>query len=151
MARVGDLRKMGQLAERLNELASVPSRAARGVASRLNGVLEAQFEQGVDPYGEPWESLAPRTLAKHDEPPLQGEFGDRPGDMAEGTYAKPSRGAGVEINVPFPGSIHQTGASSGNWRMPARRILPQGAMPPLWKEALDEGTAEAFAKATGKR
>lgn len=143
----GDMRKMGDLADRLGELASVPSRASRAAADGINEALRDQFEDGVDPYGKAWAPLAPRTLAKHGEPPLQGEFGDRPGDMAEGTIARPARGAGIEIEVPFPGGIHQTGASAGPWSMPARKILPEGEeLPPAWDEAISEALDEAFEK-----
>ena len=145
-----NLRKMGQLADRLGELAQVPSRASRAAAEAINAAVEEQFEEGTDPYGRPWAALAPRTLLKHGEPPLQGEFGARPGDMAEGTVARPGRGAGIELSVPFPGAIHQTGASSGNWRMPARPILPQrGQLPPKWKAAIDAAMKEAFASSMG--
>ena len=148
-----NVRGMGQLADRLGELASVPSRAAKGAAERINEELVRQFEEGVDPYGKPWEALAPRTLLKHDEPPLQGEFGQRPGDMADGTIASPGSGSGVELTVPFPGAIHQTGARKPpSWRMPARKILPdKGTLPESWREAIDASVSEAFAKTMGRR
>jgi hypothetical protein len=141
---VSDLKFMGQLGARLNDLARVPSRAASGAAAGINEALRAQFEDGVDPYGAPWAKLADRTLLKHDEPPLQGEFGARPGDMASGVYAAPLPGAGIGITVPFPGGIHQTGADRGNWHMPARKILPERQMPGAWKQAIDSAIAEAM-------
>lgn len=142
-----DLKQMGQLGSRLNDLSRVPSRAASDASAGVNEALRSQFEDGADPYGNPWAGLADRTLEKHGEPPLQGEFGDRPGDMASNTYAAPLAGAGIGINVPFPGGIHQTGASSGNWHMPARKILPERQMPPAWKLAIDSAIATAMSSA----
>lgn len=147
MAKRGDIGAMGDLADRLGELAQVPSRAARDAADGINAALEEQFESGVDPYGEAWAPLAERTLLKHGEPPLT-----ETGDMRDGTMAKPSRGAGIEITVPFPGGIHQTGAKRGAWVMPARKILPEGAeLPGPWKDAIDEAVAAAFGKTMGGR
>lgn len=147
MARGGNLGKMGELADRLGELASVPSRASAGAAEGINAALEEQFASGTDPYGNAWADLAPRTLLKHGPPPLT-----ETGDMRDGTFAKPSRGAGVELTVPFPGGIHQTGAKRGNWVMPARKILPEGGeLPDTWKAAIDDALDEAFGKTMGGR
>lgn len=150
--RYGNVNGMGKLADRLGELSTVPSRAAKIAAEKINEQIREQFADGTDPYGRPWEGLAARTLEKHDEPPLQGEFGARPGDMAEGTRALPARSAGIEFTVPFPGGIHQTGAAKPpNWRMPARKILPDGGdLPPEWRSAVDDATREAFASTMGK-
>lgn len=138
----GDLRKMGQLADRLGELGTIPSRASRGAATRISGLLREQFDEGVDPYGHAWATLSDRTLLKHGAPPLTDS-----GDMGEGTEASAARGAGIEITVPFPGAIHQTGAKRGPWRMPARKILPEGGeLPPAWKEEIDEELGETFGK-----
>jgi hypothetical protein len=146
VAKRGDIGAMGDLADRLGELAQVPSRAAAAACDGINLALEQQFADGVDPYGAAWAPLAERTLLKHGEPALT-----ETGDMRDGTMAKPSRGAGIELTVPFPGAIHQTGAKRGAWVMPARKILPEGgALPDAWKEAIDEAMADAFGKAMGK-
>lgn len=145
MGRPPDLSKLRQLSNRVGDLSRIPSQAARASAEKINVLLERQFEEGVDPYGRPWASLAPATLEKHGEPPLQGEFGDRPGDMASGTMATPSAGAGIQITVPFPGGIHQTGAPASN--MPRRAILPDAStLPPEWKEAINESVRESVKK-----
>lgn len=147
MARGGNLGKMGELADRLGELAEVPSRASARAAEGINAALERQFEDGTDPYGASWAPLAERTLLKHGEPALT-----ETGDMRDGTFAKPSRGAGVELTVPFPGGIHQTGAKRGAWVMPARKILPEGGeLPEPWREAIDEALDEAFGKTMGRK
>lgn len=138
---------MGNLTDHLVALSEVPSRAAKEIAAGLNEELADQFDRGVDPYGNPWAKLAERTLLKHGEPPLQAEFGGGPGPLAEGTMAQAARGAGVSISVPFPGGIHQTGARKGAWRMPARKILPEGGeLPPAWRQVIDKAIGKAFKK-----
>lgn len=140
---------MRNLREHLEELATVPSRAAKEIAEGLTEELAAQFDAGVDPYGRAWAKLAERTLRKHGAPPLQAEFGGVPGPMAEGTRARTKGGAGVVLEVPFPGGIHQTGARSGNWRMPARKILPEGEeLPRSWRAVIERALERAFG---GKR
>ncbi len=153
VAMIGNLRKMGQLADRLSDLASIPSRASRAIANRITGLLDQQFDDGVDPYGAPWQELAAATAERHGPPPLT-----ETGEMREGTYAKPMPGSGIALyggsssrswngTVAVAG-IHQTGAHKEGWDMPARPILPQGrALPDEWKSAIDDELAAAFSKA----
>lgn len=145
MARYGSIGAMGDLSDRLDELSRIPSRAATAASASINELLSDQFANGTDPYGNAWAGLADRTLLKHPEPPLQAEFGGVPGPMAEGTFARPMSGAGIELTVPFPGGIHQTGAKrSPNWRMPKRAILPdKGTLPAAWKSAIDAAMSDA--------
>lgn len=143
----GDIRRMGELADRIGELAQIPSRISKAVADRLSDLIAEQFEEGVDPYGRPWAALAERTLRKHDEPALQAEFGGQPGPMAESARAFPMRGAGVALTVDFPGGIHQTGAKRGAWRMPKRAILPdEGELPEAWARAIETELDLAFGR-----
>jgi hypothetical protein len=131
---------MGDLADRLGELASVPSRASRGAADRITDLIQGQYATGEDPYGDAWADLSERTLERHGPPPLTDT-----GDMADGSIAKPAQGAGIEITIPFPGGIHQTGARRGTWRMPKRPILPDGdEMPPAWDDAIAASARESF-------
>lgn len=143
-----DLAAMGRLGARLDDLARIPSRAAPAAAEGINAAIQSGYENGTDPYGDPWAELAERTQMKHGSPPLQAEFGGVPGPMGQGTIATPRSGSGLDISVPFPGQYHQTGAHRGNWHMPARRILPQGrSLPPEWKTSIDDAMRDAFGKA----
>lgn len=139
-ALYGRIEDMGDLADRLADLATVPSRVAKDVADDLDALLEDQFDRGVDPYGAKWEDLAPRTLKRHGPPPLTFK-----GDMRAGTFARAQRGAGISLEAPFPAGIHMTGGDSGNWHMPARPMFPVGdALPPKWQEAIDDRLDAAF-------
>lgn len=153
----GDIRQMGALADRLDDLASVPSRASKAAAASLTELLAEQFEEGKDPYGDPWAALADRTLEKHDEPSLQAEFGGVPGPMASATVARARGGAGIALSSPYAdrrtgtilAPIHQTGAAvpERNWEMPARPIFPEGEeLPEAWQDAIDDAVEAAFAK-----
>ena len=72
----GDLSRMSGLADRLADLANVPSRAARAVAFDLEGFVRGEFAEGVDPYGDPWTELADATLDKGRHPPPLTDTGE---------------------------------------------------------------------------
>lgn len=138
---------MGELADRLGELATVPSRIAADVADDLSGLLEAEFAAGRDPYGNAWAPLKKRTLLKHGPPALT-----HTGEMRSETRAAPGKGAGVVLVAPFPAGIHQTGAGTPSesdpgeqWGMFARPIFPDGdELPESWQRAIEKRLAAAF-------
>lgn len=137
-----DLADMGELVDRLGELAAVPSRIAKDAAADIDALLEEEFDAGVDPYGAAWSPLAERTRKKHGPPPLT-EFGD----MRAGTHARPAQGAGISLVAPFPAGIHMTGGDAGDWHMPARPMLPVGDdLPTKWQAAIDARLDAAFTK-----
>lgn len=51
------------------EMPRVMSRASTDAAEYLEEVIEAQFEAGVDPYGNPWRDLADSTIRRGRTPP----------------------------------------------------------------------------------
>lgn len=130
----GDLSAMGQLANRVADLARVPSRAARHVAGDLEDLIETtEFDAGADPYGEAWKPLADATLARgRTEPPLTDT-----GEMRRSLKVKPMQRAGVSLTIDHPAAPHQTGWSGPVGDGPARPILPYGEMPSLWRELID--------------
>ena len=136
MAWSGNIAGMGQLAQRMRDLASVPARSARKVAGRLQELLEDEFSAGADPYGNAWEPLAPVTLEKRSqthEPPLTDY-----GEMRASLLVKPLSGAGVGVTIDHPAEDHQTGWKGSQGEGPARPILPAGRMPALWREAIED-------------
>lgn len=146
----GALEDMGGLADRLGELAQVPSRIARDVAADLNKLIAQEFTSGRDAYGQPWHPLKKRTLLKHGPPPLT-----HTGEMRGGTFAKPGQGSGIVLEAPFPAGIHQTGAGTPSeqdpgeqWGMHARPIFPDGdELPKSWEAVIERRLAEAFGRA----
>jgi hypothetical protein len=137
---------MGRLAQRVADLARVPSRAAATVALELEALLEEEYETGTDPYGTPWAPLAESTLARgRHAPPLTDT-----GSMRLGTTVTPTRYAGVAIFVPHPGAPHQTGWSGPQNSGPARPILPFREMPAAWRDVI-EGAVSREARAVGAR
>jgi hypothetical protein len=133
----GDISRMGQLAERVADLASVPSRASKRLAVELEGLVEEEFAAGADPYGNAWAPLTETTKrlrSQNTEPPLTDY-----GAMRASLLVKPMAGAGVAITIDPPADKHQTGwPGQGTWGDgPARPILPSGTMPARWREAIE--------------
>ncbi len=127
------------LADRLGELAQIPSRITAPVATAINAELHRQFEDGVDPYGRPWAKLADSTVARKGHDTILVDDGA----LATETRALPMGGAGIELVSNEVGGYHQSGTS----RMPRRPILPDGSsLPKAWQAAIAEEYAAAFRK-----
>jgi hypothetical protein len=144
----GDISHMGQLAENIGKLGSVPSRAARQAADGIAALLEDEFEGGHDPYGREWQELTEATLEKRTqttEPPLTDK-----GDMRRSLDVRPRAGAGIGITIEHPAAPHQTGWHGPQSTGPERMILPGMKMPIAWRETLDEAVA-ATVKSTVRR
>lgn len=134
--------QLDALAEALDDLATVPSRAANAGAQRINALIADQFSGGHDPYGEAWADLEESTIKR--------KGGDariliRSGALADQTRALPARGAGIEITTLSYGAFHQLGFRVGTAKVPARPILPYGdELPEAWERAIDEEIDRAF-------
>jgi phage gpG-like protein len=134
------------------ELARVPSKVARKVATGISAEIQKNFDLGLDVYGRPWAPLAPATLRKGRTPPPLTDTGAG----RESIEVKPTRGAGIGIKVGTRYMrFHQSGASKGNWRLPIRMFLPTNVLPKAWRkiyvEALAEMTAAALRVTGAKR
>lgn len=127
----------------LNELSRVPSRAAAGACTRIEGLIQREFDAGTDPYDNAWAPLSPATVALgRSDPPLTDSGALR--DIK----VTPARGSGINVALGEDyGAFHQTGTRN----MPARPILPTGPLPTSWREAIDEAMTEAFSKTLGGR
>jgi hypothetical protein len=139
MTWTGDISHMGQLAENIGKLGTVPSRAARAVADGIADLIEQEFATGRDPYGREWAPLTEATLAKRSqttEPPLTDH-----GTMRRSVDVRPRAGAGVGITIDHPSAPHQTGWDGTQGTGPARPILPGMKMPITWREVIDEAVA----------
>jgi hypothetical protein len=136
MSFSGDISKMGYLADRLGDLATVPSRAAAAVSVKLGLLIAEEFDAGTDPYGTAWKPLAPATIAKgRTAPPLTDTRSMR--DSVR-VFPLSSAGVGITIQNP-PAAPHQTGWSGKRGSGPARPILPsRSILPEEWQEAIDE-------------
>jgi len=132
---------LNRLADALADLSDVPSRAARGAAERINGMLAEEFASAHSADGEPWAPLMASTIRR--------KGGDariliRSGETRDNTYARPLPGSGIEISSTEAAGYHQSGTSN----MVARPILPDtGELPPEWEEAIDDEVAKAFGRA----
>lgn len=132
-----------QLADRLGELATVPSRASRRIAERLSAELLSQFDRGVDPYGAPWKPLAKSTVIRKGHSTILVDTHR----MELETMALPRGGAGVELVSTEVAGFHQFGTKN----MPARPVLPSRAELPLaWQAIVREEIAAAYKQVLGR-
>jgi hypothetical protein len=140
----GDISGVGKLADRVADLARVPSRVAARVSGEIATLLDEEFSSGTDPYGTAWQQLAESTVARgRTAPPLTDT-----GAMRSGVRVAPMRAAGVAITVPHPGAPHQTGWSGPQGHGQARPILPaRGALPDAWEAVIDEACEQEFRRA----
>lgn len=133
---------LSTFARALNQLADVPSRAATDAAEGIQRLIDAEFTEGHDPYGNPWAALEQATLDKGRSPPPLTDSGA----LAGGTEVTPMRGKGLQIVVGESyGAFHQVGTR----HMVARPILPTSGLPAEWKGAIDDAMTRAFAKSLG--
>jgi hypothetical protein len=131
----GDISRMGKLADRIRDLAEVPSRAAKKVSAQLAGLLQQEFDAGHDPYGTPWKPLAKTTVDRgRFPPPLTDTYA-----MRQSAQAKPLKGSGVGVTIAHPAAPHQTGWSGPQGKGPARPILPaKSKLPEDWNEVIED-------------
>jgi hypothetical protein len=127
------------LASALHGLQRVPSQAARQAAADIAGLLEQQFDEGRDPYGNAWAELAESTLAKGRTPPPLTDSGA----MRASTDVAPSAGAGLTITL---GAAYATYHQTGTANMPARPILPEDELPPEWLDMIANAVQEAVSR-----
>jgi len=147
----GDLAKLGRISAGLDALADVPRVAGPLVSERLAALVQLEFDAGTDPYGDPWEPLAPATLAKgRHEPPLTDTR-----ELRDSLLVYPrATGRGVRMSIgtkEHPAGPHQDGWSGPQGSGPARSIFPTGELPTAWAEAIDESVTDAVIAKLGER
>lgn len=136
----GDISQMGRLADRLGDLARIPSRVSARVADEIAQSIQTdEFDAGRDPYGTPWADLAPSTVAHGRFPPPLTDTRE----MRDSVHVAPMRPAGVSITIDHPAAVHQAGAPSKN--LPARPILPaRQELPERWQEFIEDAVEDEY-------
>lgn len=138
----GDLSELGRLEENLAELAEVPSRAAKDACIGIRSAIREQFLKGIDPYGKPWESLAPATIAKGRKPPPMTDTGT----MKLGMQVRPMGGSGIAVTSDAEYLGFHQGQGSPNANVPPRHVLPEGELPETWEDAIDDALDDHFGR-----
>jgi hypothetical protein len=134
-----------QLMKVANVIRSVkhaPELVAEKAAPKIAELIEAQYRNGLDPYGVPWAGLRPSTLERHGPPPLTDS-----GDMRAASDAV-SAGTQIIATAPSPAEFHQGGAQFKTHHMPARPILPNDmdGLPRSWELAIEVAEQEIEAE-----
>lgn len=124
------------------ELASIPSKIARNVADRIAKNIQKRFDLGQDPYGKPWQPLAPATLRKGRHPPPLTDTGRGRASIK----VRPTRGAGIGISV---GTDYMWRHQKGSPRLPRRAFLPTNTLPKEWSEIYRDELEKRIAKKIG--
>ena len=128
---------LSKLAETYRSLASLPSQICTDAAKEIKEAIELQFDEGCDPYGTPWLTLAPSTIAHGRFPPP----GTDTRALRESITVTPMSGSGIQIDV---------GEDYGVFYNIKRPILPSGDMPFIWKEAIRKAKENAIKRRLGK-
>lgn len=139
----GDISRMGHLADRLDDLAKVPSRVSKKLSVAIYNEIQDEFDAGTDPYGDPWAPLAEATLDTGRHPPPLTDTSA----MRSSLSVKPMASAGVSITIDHPAAPHQTGWRGPLSSGPARPILPARAeLPDTWNDLIDDLVTKEFRK-----
>lgn len=121
------------------------SQATTDAADLLEDVIEQQFDQGHDPYGEPWAPLQPSTLRRGRRPPPLTDEG-----ALRAVRVDPQQHAGIVVAFDEDYAVfHQLGTS----RMLQRRLVPDEStfQQSLWYQPIVEAYSNAFLKNGGWR
>ncbi|MEI8257394.1 MAG: hypothetical protein WCJ30_17095 [Deltaproteobacteria bacterium] len=132
---------IGQIRASLAKLASVPARAAKDVAEKIDQKLLDSFTNECDAYGRPWAPLAHSTVKRKNG---NSVIMYRTGASMAATHAVAARGAGVRIST-GPNMAYHLGPSGTR---PARPILPIYGMPASWNAAIKSAVDAAYSRAT---
>jgi hypothetical protein len=131
----------------LDRLAELPRKLAVAAAPDITRLLQAQFQVGVDSYGDRWRPLKASTIAKgRSNPPLTAS-----GRLRDGSKARPTPGgnrAGLQVVVGASyGAFHQVGFRVYHTRVLPRRVLPNRGLPKAWSGILIQRARELARKA----
>lgn len=124
---------IGQL-ERLAENGT--DEVAAQAEANVQAVIESQYEQGVNPDGQPWAPLK------------SGAASHLTKSGAMRAASKAVRGVkGISVGIPKPGGFHQDGTS----RMDARELVPASGqeLPPTWHNAVADAARQVVIKPFG--
>lgn len=144
MTLSGNINELGRIGATVNSLGDVPRIAESLAAEKIEALVSLEFDVGVDPYGEPWQPLAPATIASgRFAPPLTDTR-----ELRESLLVYPSREAGVRVTIgtaSHPAGPHQDGWSGRQGSGPARPILPtpERGLPLSWESAIQDSAIEA--------
>ncbi len=137
----GNIGDLGQLADILGELTTVPSRASKASARKIERLIDDEFATGSDPYGDPWDPLAESTVEK--------KGGDdriliETSNMRRGIHVRPLPRAGIAVTSDAEYMGFHQGEGSPRANIPPRHVLPEGEIPDSWERAIGRSLDDEF-------
>jgi hypothetical protein len=132
-----------RLQQAIRRFAGVPQRTAVLAAPEVAKLPRTEFEQGADPYGNPWEPLKPSSL--------YGKRGSEilvnTGKMRDGTVAEVVPG-GIRVRSGAQYSkFAQGGFTRGKTHVQPRKIFPSQGIPHSWSLVLKKAAHDACVQA----
>lgn len=124
------LEELDDMIRRIREIPKLANDAAPECADAARDALTANLSAGTDPYGQAWKPTAD---------------GHRP--LVGAAAAVKSAAVGTTIYFRLVG--HEVFHNAGTSRVPQRRILPDGEIPPAMAQAIKGVLERRFAERVG--
>lgn len=129
----GDFGKLAAWQKLFEATPEVLDAISAGGADEMIGLIKDGFRAETDPSGKPWARKKVRDGRKI----LSGKTSNLKGGWH---YRRADKG-GFVIS---PGVSYATYHQTGTKRMVARKMVPDGKLPPAWSKALEEVATEAL-------
>lgn len=129
---------LSKLVLAIDRLRGVPADIASDAVNDIQDLIEKEFADKCDPYGNPWSPLAASTRARGRRIMVLQDTGA----MANSVRVRATGGDIVaEVDEDYA-VYHQYGALVAN--LPKRTILPDNGIPDAWDKALIMASDSAF-------
>lgn len=136
-------RALADVRRTVDRLGQLPRDLARAAAPDIALAVRAEFQNGTDPYGQPWAPLRPSTLRQHGPPPLTAS-----GRAKDRTTVTPGRlGIVIRLGASYL-AFHQVGFRVGRTKVPPRKVLPNRGLPRAWRAILNRRARELARRAS---
>lgn len=135
----GDFAELARLIERVGTLQAAALDGAQRSAAVLGAEVQQGFDDGVDPYGNPWVEVKPATLARRKQkktpPPLT--------DTREMRDSMQARASGLEVSI----EVTKPSAPAAPQALQRRRpMLPVDALPARWGDLVSRECGNALTR-----
>jgi hypothetical protein len=135
------LAEIDALLEKVAKLDGILARASELAVEPITAIVQLQFDEGRDPYGNAWADLAESTKRRGRTPPPLTDTRAMRDDISIRPLNGEDTGLTLDAFAPYA-SFHQDGAPNAN--VPVRKMFPDEGVSPTWNAALQESTDRAI-------